>query len=142
MATDRADTTAAATDRVADASTLLDELADRAQHYVAAASATNTRRAYAADWRHFTTWCRQQNLEPAPSNPRIVGLYITACASGAATADRKPNAVTTIERRLSALSAHYTQLGMPLDRTDRHIATVLAGIRNTHARPRAKRNPC
>jgi integrase len=43
--------------------------------------------------------------------------------------------VTTIERRLSALSWHYTQRGQPLDRRDRQIATVLAGIRNTHGRP-------
>jgi integrase len=43
--------------------------------------------------------------------------------------------VTTIERRLSALNWHYAQRGQPLDRKDRHIATVLAGIRNTHAQP-------
>jgi hypothetical protein len=28
-----------------------------------------------------------------------------------------------------------TRGGTPLDRTDRYIATVLAGIRNSHARP-------
>ena len=43
--------------------------------------------------------------------------------------------MTTIERRLSALSWNYAQRGQPLDRKDRHIATVLAGIRNTHGRP-------
>ncbi|MFX8523678.1 integrase, partial [Acinetobacter baumannii] len=30
---------------------------------------------------------------------------------------------------------NYAQRGTPLDRADRHIATVLAGIRNSHARP-------
>jgi len=43
--------------------------------------------------------------------------------------------VTTIERRLSAITWNYAQRGLPLDREDRHIATVLAGIRNTHAAP-------
>lgn len=95
----------------------------------------NTRRAYAADWKHFAAWCRRQGLEVLPPSPQTVGLYITACASGAATADRQPNAVATIERRLSALAWNYAQRGTPLDRTDRHIATVLAGIRNTHAAP-------
>lgn len=113
----------------------LGALADRARDYAEAASSSNTRRAYASDWRHFAAWCRRQNLAPLPPDPQAVGLYITACASGAATADRKPNAVTTIERRLSALSWSYAQRGMPLDRKDRHIATVLAGIRNTHAAP-------
>ena len=110
-------------------------LAGRARDYVEAASSANTRRAYASDWKHFSAWCRRQNLPPLPPDPQIVGLYITACASGAAAADRKPNSVTTIERRLSALSWNYAQRGQPLDRKDRHIATVLAGIRNTHGRP-------
>lgn len=70
-----------------------------------------------------------------PPNPQIVGLYITACADGAATSNRKLAAVSSIERRLSALSWHYRQLGERLDRGNRHIATVLDGIRNTQGRP-------
>lgn len=117
----------------------LEDLAGRARDYVEAASSANTRRAYAADWKHFSAWCRRQNLEVLPPDPQTVGLYITACASGSAigtaTRDRKPNSVATIERRLSSLSWNYSQRGQPLDRKDRHIATVLAGIRNTHAAP-------
>lgn len=113
----------------------LEQLAERARGYVKAASSDNTRRAYSSDWTHFTGWCRRQALAPLPPNPQTVGLYITACASGAATANRKPNTVTTIERRLSALTWSYAQRGTALDRKDRHIATVLAGIRNTHAAP-------
>ncbi|HRO00421.1 MAG TPA: tyrosine-type recombinase/integrase [Nitrobacter sp.] len=113
----------------------LERLADRARDYVEAASSTNTRRAYASDWKHFEAWCRRQDLPPLPPDPQIVGLYITACASGTVAADRKPNSVSTIERRLSSLTWTYAQQGQPLDRKDRHIATVLAGIRNTHAAP-------
>lgn len=113
----------------------LERLADRARDYVEAASSANTRRAYASDWKHFSAWCRRQGLEPVPPAPEVVGLYITACASGAAIPGGEPNAVTTIERRLSAISWNYTQRGAVLDRSDRHIATVLTGIRNTHAAP-------
>jgi len=113
----------------------LEQLAGRARHYVEAASSANTRKAYASDWRHFSGWCRRQGLEVFPPSPEVVGLYITAQASGAATADRKPSSVATIERRLSALTWNYAQRGTPLDRKDRHIATVLAGVRNTHAAP-------
>ncbi len=113
----------------------LEALADRAREYVEAASSPNTRRAYDSDWKHFGSWCRRQGLDQLPPNPQIVGLYITACASGAATSNRKPAAVSSIERRLSALSWHYRQLGERLDRGDRHIATVLDGIRNTHGKP-------
>ena len=43
--------------------------------------------------------------------------------------------VATIERRLSALAWNFAQRGQPLDRKDRHVATVLAGIRRTQGRP-------
>ena len=113
----------------------LGALADRARDYVEAASSANTRRAYASDWKHFASWCRRQGVEMFPADPETVGLYITACASGSATGDKKPNSVSTIERRLSSLSWNFSQRGQPLDRKDRHIATVMAGIRNKHAAP-------
>jgi len=113
----------------------LQDLTNRARGYVEAASSANTRRAYAADWKHFSSWCRRQNLSPLPPDPQVVGLYITACASGVAERGVKPNSVSTIERRLAAIGWNCTQRGMTLDRKDRAIATVMAGIRNTHAAP-------
>jgi integrase len=113
----------------------LDALAGRARDYVEAASSANTRRAYASDWKHFASWCRRQGVETFPPDPQVVGLYITAQASGKATGDKKPNSVSTIERRLSSLMWNYVQRGLTLNRNDRHIATVMAGIRNTHASP-------
>jgi integrase len=101
----------------------------------------NTRRAYAADWKHFCAWARRQGFSIMPPDPQTVGLYITALASGSAvgstvgagTGGKK--SVSTIERRLSSLTWNFTQRGQPLDRKDRHIATVMAGIRNKHASP-------
>jgi integrase len=113
----------------------LERLADRARGYVEAASSNNTRKAYASDWKHFSAWCRRQNLSPFPPDPQVVGLYITALASGTAERGMKANSVSTIERRLSAISWNCAQRGTPLDRKDRAIATVMAGIRNTHAAP-------
>lgn len=108
--------------------------------YVAAASSTNTRKAYASDWKHFTAWCRRQNFSPLPPDPQVVSLYITACASGSAvgtpTRGGKLNSVSTIERRLAAIGWNYAQRGtQKLDRRDRAITTVMAGIRNKHAAP-------
>ena len=122
----------------------LQDLTARARGYVEAASSANTRRAYAADWKHFSAWCQRQNFSPLPPNPQVVGLYITACASGTASGsaagitrrDGKPDSVSTIERRLAALGWNYAQRGeQKLDRKDRAIATVMAGIRNRHAAP-------
>jgi len=111
----------------------LEQLAGRARDYAEAASSANTRRAYASDWKHFASWCRRQGFALMPPDPQIVGLYITALASGTVTGEKK--SVSTIERRLSSLSWNYAQRGRPLDRKDRHIGTVMAGIRNTHAAP-------
>ncbi len=115
----------------------LGQLADHARKYVEAASSANTRRAYAADWKHFCAWARRQDVEVFPPNPRTVGLYITALASGSVvgTASGNKKSVSTIERRLSSLTWNFAQRGEPLDRKDRHIATVMAGIRNKHAAP-------
>lgn len=112
-----------------------EELTQRARGYVEAASSANTRRAYTSDWKHFSSWCRRQGFALMPPDPQTIGLYITACASGAVSGGRKPNSVSTIERRLSSLAWNYAQRGQTLDRRDRHITTVLAGIRNRHAAP-------
>ena len=106
----------------------------RARDYARAATSPNTNRAYAADWRHYSAWARRQNLPALPPDPQVLGLYIAACASGAAAAKPK-SSVGTIERRLSALMWNFAQRGQPMDRKDRHVATVLAGIRRTQGRP-------
>ncbi|WP_435531503.1 tyrosine-type recombinase/integrase [Pseudogemmobacter faecipullorum] len=113
----------------------LRDLAERARAYAEASSSLNTRRAYAADLKHFNGWCRREGLDASRPDPQVIGLYITACASGARSVGGRPNAVSTIERRLSALARVFAERGTPLDRSDRHIASVLAGIRNSHAAP-------
>ncbi|WP_425475417.1 hypothetical protein [Shinella oryzae] len=72
----------------------LKDLIDRARGYVEAASLASTHRAYAADWKHFTAWCRRQTF--LPPHPQVFGLYITACASGTAEQGGKLNSVSTI----------------------------------------------
>jgi integrase len=108
----------------------LKRLADQARDYAKASSSANTQRAYASDWRHFESWCRRTGVEPRP-DPQTIGLYLAASANAAS--------VRTIERRLSAITWRFAQNGAPLDRADRHIATVLAGIRRKHGRPPAQK---
>jgi integrase len=119
--------------------TRLERLAEKARDYARASSSANTQRAYAADWRHFLAWARRQGLPALPPDPQIIGLYLAAEASGSAHPDGKASSVATIERRLSALTWQFAQRGQPIDRADRHIATVLAGIRRTHGRPPAQK---
>jgi integrase len=111
----------------------LDRLVDTARDYARAATSENTLKAYAKDWAAFARWCRMRGTDPMPPSPELIGLYIADLAApqgkGAALS------VASIERRLSGLGWGYAQRGQRLDRKDRHIATVLAGIRRKHARP-------
>ena len=110
-------------------------LAETAKDYARSAQADNTQRAYAADWKMFASWLRRQGLPETPPDPEAVGLYL------AAQVERRGAelSVATLERRLSGIAWRYRQLGEPLEIRDRHIATVLAGIRRRHGRPPAQK---
>lgn len=111
----------------------LDRLVDTAREYARAAASENTLQAYAKDWAHFTRWCRMKGAEPLPPSPEMIGLYLADLASGSGPSPAL--SVSTIDRRLSGLAWTYAQRGFTLDRKNRHIATVLAGIKRKHARP-------
>lgn len=97
----------------------------------------NTNRAYAADWKHFSRWCRLNGAEPLPPSPDLLGRYIADLA--APTEGTTALTVSTIERRLSGIAWNVTQRGFALDRSDRHIATVLSRIRREQNRPPARK---
>ncbi len=111
----------------------LDRLVETARDYARAAASENTLKAYAKDWAHFARWCRMRGADPLPSSPQLIGLYIAALAAPGGKAPAL--SVTSIERRLSGLAWGFAQRSQRMDRKDRHIATVLAGIRRKHSRP-------
>ena len=117
----------------------LDRLVDTARDYARAAASDNTLKAYAKDWAHFARWCRMKGADPLPPSPEMIGLYLADLASGPDSSHSqsasRPLSVGTIDRRLSGLTWNYAQRGFTLDRKNRHIATVLAGIKRKHARP-------
>lgn len=117
----------------------LERLVETARGYAEQATAENTNKAYKADWAHFASWCRRRGADQFNPDPQLIGLYITELA---APQDATPAlAVSTIERRLSGLAWNYHQRGQHLYRKDRHIATVLAGIRRKHAKPPNQKEP-
>ena len=111
----------------------LDRLVETARDYAKQAASENTLKAYAKDWAHFARWCRMKGAEPLPPAPELIGLYLADLAAGSSPAPAL--SVSTIDRRLSGLGWSFAQRGFTLDRKNRHIATVLAGIKRKHARP-------
>ena len=130
---DRSDRDAIALPSHVAGSGALDRLVDTARDYAKVSTAENTNKAYAADWKHFARWCRLKGTDPLPPSPEMIGLYLADLA--APTGPSPALSVSTIDRRLSGLAWNYAQRGFSLDRKDRHIATVLAGIKRKHARP-------
>ena len=118
-------------------SSTLDRLVETARNYARAAASDSTLKAYAKDWAHFARWCRLRGADPLPASPQLIGLYIADLAAPAGKAPAL--SVPSIERRLSGLTWGYAQRGDRLDRKDRHIASVLAGIRRKHGRPPAQK---
>src|SRR5271155_6019947 len=92
----------------------LEKLVETAKDYARGAKPAATQRASAADWRHYTAWCRRKELEPLPPDPQVVGLYLAASASETPAAGQKPSSVRTIERRLSAPAWNCAQHRQPL----------------------------
>src|SRR5262249_6244245 len=86
---------------------LVEQAGDRARAYMRASRAENTRRAYAADWRNFTTWSSSAGLEALPATPETVGLYLAAEASRL-----RPG---TLARHLVAITAAHRAAGHQLD---------------------------
>lgn len=115
----------------------LDRLVETARDYARAAASENTLKAYAKDWAHFARWCRMRGADTLPPSLQLIGLYIADLAAPGGKVFSL--SVSSIERRLSGLAWGYAQRGQHMDRKDRHIASVLAGIRRKHARPPAQK---
>jgi hypothetical protein len=75
--------------------TSLQILDDAQEEFRVSSRAPATRAAYAADWQHFTGWCRAHGLEPLPAPVVIVGKYLSSLALA-------KKSTSTIGRRLAA----------------------------------------
>ncbi len=110
----------------------LPAIVEKARAYGEAAKAPNTRRAYAADWHHFASWCDGHGLSSLPASPGTIAAYLTAHAEALK--------VSTLGRRLAAIRAAHQHARLPLDLTGQAFKDVWAGIRRERGtRPIKKR---
>lgn len=97
-------------------------------HYVASAVADSTRRAYAADLRHFRDWGGR-----VPATPAMVARYLAAFAG-------KVKA-STLNRRLAAIASAHTMLGKPSPTRSELVQTTMRGIRRVHGSAQKQAKP-
>ena len=109
---------------------------DAARAFAEQAKAENTKRAYRADWQCFRSWCSERGLDALPADVMTVTLYV---ADKAAPSDGSVSLkVSTLERRLSAISQAHRMSGLPSPSSTREepLHSVWAGL--VRAKGRAK----
>lgn len=101
------------------------DVVQRAQDYAGRAKSARTVRAYASDWRDFTTWCSSRHLQALPAEDQTVALYLTDLAGHGVKA-------STLARRQVAISQAHKLEDLPTPTTSSIVRRVYAGIRRTH----------
>lgn len=97
------------------------KFADTAREFISQAKAANTKRAYRADWEHFTAWCNSHCLAFMPAAVQTVVLYLSDLAAARKT--------STLTRRVSAISQAHQLAGHESPTRNAAVHSVMAGIR-------------
>lgn len=95
-----------------------------AADYAAREKAASTRRAYASDWRAFTTWCAARGVPTLPAEPAAVAAFLAAEAD----AGRQ---VRTLARRCAAIRYAHRLQQLPTPTDAEAVRATLRGIRRT-----------
>ncbi|GMV92418.1 MAG: hypothetical protein AMXMBFR82_21960 [Candidatus Hydrogenedentota bacterium] len=91
--------------------------------FIEASKAGNTRKAYAADWTHFETWCSERGETSLPAFPDTVARYISDHAE-----THKP---ATLQRRLASISVAHQSAGLASPAGAPLVRATMQGIRRT-----------
>ncbi len=92
--------------------------------YARDALAPETRRAYAADWRHFCAWCQAAGCDPLPAPPAAVAAYLAALAGQYSR--------SALDRRLAAIGQQHRLRALEWSAGHPAIRSTLRGIARQH----------
>ena len=102
--------------------------------YAKASRSAATWRAYEADWKGFSHWCRAVDLLPLPATSHTVALFIAAEA-------KRGRAPSTLGRRLAAIRLMHVGAQYPSPHDALEVDEVLRGIRRAWKRPPTHKAP-
>ena len=109
-------------------------LVEQAAGYVHASKSSATRRAYAADWSAFRSWCESVGAESLPASPSTVAVYLAHLAE-------QGRAVASIGRALVAISQAHRMAGHLSPRGAAAVTETMRGIRRTHGVAQRQKAP-
>jgi len=100
---------------------------------IRSSKSTNTIRAYKSDFNHFIDFCRKNNFNFLPADPKIVSFYITDLSSN--------SKVSTLKRRLVSISVIHKLKGHYIDIKHPLIIENLMGIKRKKGVFQKSKNP-
>ena len=83
--------------------------------------ASNTLRAYKADYKDFTVFCIKHGFKSMPSDPKVISLYLTHLSQN--------SKFSTLKRRLASISVIHKLSGHYVDTKHPMITENLMGIK-------------
>ena len=110
------------------------EALEAAAGFAKASRSAATWRAYEADWKGFSHWCRAVDLVPLPATSHTVALFIAAEA-------KRGRAPSTLGRRLAAIRLMHVGAQYPSPHDALEVDEVLRGIRRAWKRPPTHKAP-
>ena len=106
---------------------------DKARAYAEQSTADSTKRAYSADWQHFTAWCEVHGLPSLPADVATLCAYLAECAD--------EYKLSTIERRMSSIGKAHRLAGHPDPTKTEQTHLVMKGIRRKLGRAQTQKAP-
>lgn len=114
--------------------TSLSNGSEEIHEYALLAEAQNTKRAYASDWKDFTSWCEKRRHHPFPALPDNVAMYLRECA------EKHHLKISTIKRRLAAISDIHKRNGYSPPTTEWIVRNTIKHLtRNISEQTESKR---
>ena len=112
----------------------LKSIADKAKLFASASKSEATKKAYRADFNHFSNWCIEHDLAPLPARPEAVAFYITHLAEA-------DYATSTIGRRLVAISQAHKLTDHESPTAAQAVREVWKGIRREQGVAQKSKRP-
>ena len=110
------------------------EIAELLEH----STAKNTKKAYAADWKHFADWCADLNVCPLPATVDTILAYLAESSTmtnssrqgrGTRRAEKRGYAIATVTRRLTTVGRNHREAGHENPCVDPRVKKVFRGLR-------------
>ena len=113
---------------------LVAEDVGRVQEALASSRSPATRRAYASQWRMFTTWTEARGLSSLPAEPSVVAAYLTERAGSGVS-------VATVQLSRAAIAAAHSDANLDDPCAHPGVRRTMSGLSRMFGRPPLQASP-